>query len=183
MPRPPRRLAIRDLLILVAALAVGASLARACLEVDRVLGLPVSLGSRTAIVAASSLTLVALSLGTLAISLVPPRPPIRRLVRHPGFLSCLAVASNVASQTVQRACSLLTVRPSTTRQWYVESHNYLYSLWVPFFVAHSVALACLIGMLGGLRLRGADWVAMLGRVLGAVWIVYWIVNASGLLRG
>jgi hypothetical protein len=182
MDSPRRSLTFADLLILIAGLAVAFSLIRAYAYVDHVLFPTLSFGSRQAIVASSSLALVGLSLGTLALRLVPPRPPLRRLVRQPGFLATLAVASNAVSQTVSRLCGLLTGPAMSTRQWYTWAHNWLFSLWVPFFVGPAIFLACVIGVLGGFALRRADWVEHLGRVLAFVWLLYWVLNMTGMIR-
>src|SRR5437867_3861598 len=97
---PPRRITLLDLMILVATAAVSVWLLMTYRNAT-----PAELGWRHGrdfgfwLGAAYQVLLVA-NLGTLALRFVPPRPPLRRLARWPGFLAGFAVSFTVACSLV-----------------------------------------------------------------------------------
>lgn len=166
--RSHRRFTLRDILILILAIALGLWLLRAV-----VLNGPLVFGPDYALtwfgrVNVSLLVLMTTQLGVLVLSLMPPRPRLRRLARRPGFLAGIAVASVVACQTVQ---DLPSFRPGNA----VWLNNYLLSIGGAGPMASVILLLWLVGSLRGLDWRRPEWVELLGRTLGVTWILAWII--------
>lgn len=175
-----RPLTLFDLLILVAATGTGFGLIRAFSYVEGLRSPAVGPFDRQSIPVVAGLILKTLSLGTLAASLVAPRPRIRRLSRQPGFLAGVAVAANILFQGLSRGIPWLVHGAPHPILWWNRAHNLLASLCLPSFVAQSIMLAWAVGLLHGFSRRN-DWVERLGRALGWIWIAFWIALASGVL--
>ena len=85
------RLSIADGMIAVAAVAVGLVLVRQTLPINEVSPAWAGLAMNGSVLAADLLAPISFAL--LAIRLRPPRPPLRRLARQPGFAACLAAVT------------------------------------------------------------------------------------------
>jgi hypothetical protein len=92
-----RRFGLLDLMVVIAAIALGLAPFR-MLErgLDQVLGPSLDQGRITRFETYAVPPLAALTLAALARSLIPPRPPLRRLARRPGFLACAAAVACLA---------------------------------------------------------------------------------------
>lgn len=175
-----RPLSLFDLLILVAATGIGFGLIRAFAYVEGLRSPPVGPFERETILVSACLILMTLSLGTLAASLAPPRPRLRRLSRRPGFLAGVAVAANALFQCLSRGVPWLARGAGMPGAWWTRAHNLLASLCLPSFVAQAILLAWAVGLLHGFS-RRRDWIERLGRALGLAWIAAWIAVVAGLL--
>jgi hypothetical protein len=165
---PARRPTIADAMIVCAAVAAWFAIVRASLPIrDFPARMAVPFGWEAAILAALGTSTVAL----LAMRLIPPRPPIRRLALQAGFAACL-VASLACSAVGMPALAYNTI---TGQSWnpagLLEGFTH-----GPGF---AVAGAWLILALGGIwRPVPADWLDRLGRAAGVTWILspvaFWI---------
>lgn len=172
-----RPVLLGDAILLIAATAVGFWSARMLVESDAAI-IPASKREAwRAWVGASYLVLLGVSLGVATLRLRPPRPPIRRLARQPGFLAGIAVVSVVALATVLSVLDWFTFWSPMLPAGAVVSnwlHGYLLSASGPWNVGFAIALAWMIGGLQGFRWARPDWVEWAGRLLGASWVLYWL---------
>jgi hypothetical protein len=172
-----RRFTLLDAMLLVVAAAFGAWLARLLLISDEIV---IAWPTRATWVdwfGASYLVLLGVTLGGAAVRLRPPRPPLRRLARQPGFLAGLAVTANIALGTALTALNWYNTRwipGRTAAQALSWLHGYLLSIGGPWNVAFAVSLAWIIGGIQGFRWGQADWVERAGRWLGVLWLLYWL---------
>jgi hypothetical protein len=193
--RPSRRCTLVDAMTLVAATALGLSLVRAytleILNVDMTLYplIPrVLLGIWVRIVA--SLPMPAMwSIAVFALGLRQPRPPLRRLLRRPGFVAAGAVTLVAAIRLA--GFLVLIARTVGNRflilgQWAVESFTMTVSFRGPvrvttihataYFgssamgISLAVAAAWLLLAASGRWRSEPDWLDRLGRGLGTFWI-------------
>lgn len=180
MPLPVRRFALRDILILIIAMAVAFALARATVQNELLVRPSRSFTTGQLMIPAASLVLMSLSLAAFALSLTSPRPRLRRLVHQPGFMVSVAVTFNVVWHMVWTPLLfvselLVTGVTFSPNQWHGRVHNAFVELYAPYFVMPYIVLALLIGMLRGLSFRRADWVEHLARLLGCLWVLQWIL--------
>ncbi len=167
MPTPARRLSIADAMIACAAVAAWFAIGRASLPIrdfpPRMAG---PFGLEAMLFAALGTATAAL----LAMRLLPPRPPIRRLSLQPGFAACLAAVIGCAAVGA----------PALAYGFFREG-------WSPIGLlmgfahcpAFAVVGAWLIVVLGGLwRPLPVDWLDRVGRAAGVTWILspvaFWI---------
>lgn len=180
-----RTFTLLDAMFLVAAAGLGLYLARMLISnVPVVTPGPV----RKAWInwlGASYLFLLGISLGVAVIRVRQPRPPIRSLARQPGFLAEVAVISIVTLGTALSVLDRVAFRgwqgePFVSRWLY----SYLISIGGPWNVGFAVLLAWVIGGLQGFRWGRADWVEWVGRLLGVLWLLFWLgILSLKLLRG
>jgi hypothetical protein len=179
-----KRFTIFDAMVLMCATSIGFWLARLRLLIDA--DMPLGPGQEAWMpwCGASYLVLLAITMGFAGISLLPPRPPLRRLARQPGFLTGLAVAANLVLWTALNAVDWLFPRgqiPMSPGYYLIRFRVYLLSIGGPWNVGFAVALAWTIGGIQGLRWSRADWVERAGRWMGVAWLLYWSVFL-GLVR-
>ncbi len=173
-----RSFVLADAIILIAAAAIGFWLAR-MLIISAAVVIPASRNEVwRAWVGASYLFALGMSLGVAVVRLRPPRPPLRRLARQPGFLAGVAVASIVTLGTGFTILDWFLVwgqmppGEAGVSKWLL--YGYLLSIGDPWNVGFAVSLAWIIGGLQGFRWAKPDWVERIGRLLGASWILYWL---------
>jgi len=129
----------------------------------------------------------ALLVGSLALSwfwLQQPRPRWRKRISYPGFAATLLTSLMFLAQIVFFALSeLLSLLPIDHRELEVRPHTTHWDLrW--FLGSLSVFADTGLLVLGGwvlLRLAGlwhaqAIWSDRLGRLLGAGWIIVWLIS-------
>jgi hypothetical protein len=168
-----RRFTILDAMILVAATALGFWLARSKILHDAAVSPRTGRYPWQTWSAASFLVIEGVTLGVVAIRLLPPRPPLRRLARQPGFLAVFTVAMNLAAGTAVVARDWLNV-PNSGPGLLEWLGMYLHFPGVYLSVAFAVTLAWAIGGLQGLRWTRPDWIERAGRWLGIAWLIYWL---------
>lgn len=131
-----------------------------------------------------------LTLAVLALGLKSPRPPLRRLVRRPGFAGCLAASTALIASGFGNAVTMhlddiffKVENPGVPDPY---PHHYwrnLSDFIEPSFVGIAVIGAWSILLFGGRR-NAKDWVERTGQVLGfawamtvpIAWISRWLVN-------
>jgi len=175
-----RRITLLDLVILVAATALGFALLRVCITglgaqtLSRRAGAGTAGYITTAETYASAL-LAPWSLAVLVLSLRGPRPSFQRLARGPGFIASAAATTGVALYLTlclaQSAMGKLTLNPGSI--WRITD---AFALYASLMVAGSwLSLA-----LGARWRMETSWVGWAGRILGIGWIGLFLL---GLLRG
>jgi hypothetical protein len=171
-----RRLTLRDTSILVASIAVGCWLGSSYHVNERhVWPTPGVADSFWSWAQATWLVLMPVQLGLLGLSLLPPRPPMRRLARQPGFVAGIAVACAVASNVLQASANLKQNLARGTNPLPTWIHNNLIGISAPYRLAPVVLLAwVIVGLQGGCR-RSRDWVESGSRLLGGIWVTAWCV--------
>ncbi len=165
-----RRITLADLLILIAATALGFALLRICIR---------GLGAQTLSRRAGALTLSYIttaetyasalmapwSFALLVLSLRGPRLPFHRLGRWPGFIACAAAATGVALYVTvclaQAAMGKLTLNASSV--WRITAT-------FPIYASLMVAGAWLSLAIGARWRIETNWVGWAGRILGIGWI-------------
>lgn len=157
---PARRPTIADAMIACAAVAAWFAIVRASLPVrdfpDR---MAVPFGWMGAILAALGTSTAAL----LAMRLLPPRPPIHRLVLQPGFAACLIAVIACAAVAVP-ALAFAAFAGGWNPAGLLEGFTHC-----PGF---AVGGAWLVLALSGIwRPRPEDWLDRLGRAAGVTWIL------------
>lgn len=167
-----RRFTIADGMVLVVATAVGLMLARAYINSIfehypprfRTAAL-LARGSGNCLAAACMLVLIPLRLKQ-------PRPPLRRLVRQPGFAACVAAAVALGWAAVDAGCEAALMASHDPASWP------FYQIWhsETRHVAAAVVGAWLALWASGLCRPERGWVDRLGRVLGGWWLVWLAVS-------
>jgi hypothetical protein len=169
-PATPRGFYISDGLILVAATALGISLAmlwHEALARDSYLGY--SFGGwgtarRTRFSGLALSILITASLTVLALRARWPRPRMWLLARQPGTIACVASSMVVAAQ--------LLALPLDLRTFALDASPFLIAAyyWPPSVSA--VVLSSWLVLALGRRWRpgGGDWVEQMGMLVGTCWI-------------
>ena len=169
-PTPRRRFMLVDLVILVAASAVGMGIGRLSDSeaLSDYLGdlllirnwVRASIWLSAAIVASSGAVLIA--------RCVSPRPSFRQAIRQPGILACLLVLADwLATSSLHEAHNALS--------GLVKSHPFVPSFFGQMFMIHFTGKSVVVGwvtlaIVGEWR-PALDWVDRAGRVVGVVTIL------------
>ena len=113
----------------------------------------------------------------IALRMRPPRPSWRRIWRQPGMAACLAalfgwlwsvIALLLAMNVGYVARSSRIITPDVWGQKYLSDEVFMY-------VGLAVAATWLVQYLNGRWRRPADWIDLMGRALGLLWIVIGLV--------
>ncbi|MFI5459715.1 MAG: hypothetical protein ACHRXM_30180 [Isosphaerales bacterium] len=113
----------------------------------------------------------------IALRMRSPRPSWRRIWRQPGMAACLAalfgwfwsvVALLLAMNVGYVARSRRNITPEDWAQKYLADEVFMY-------VGLAVAVTWLVQYFSGRWRRSADWIDLMGRVLGVLWIVIGLV--------
>ncbi len=163
------RATLLDLLVLIAATALGLALVRISIR-----GFAARPPSRTATQTVRSITmaetyasclLAPWSLVLLALSLWRPKISFRRMARGPGFMACAAATAGVALYlavcSTQVAMGRLSLEPAT-----ISRITASFATYAPLMVAG----AWLSVVLGSRWRAETSWVGWAGRGLGIGWI-------------
>lgn len=106
-----------------------------------------------------------------------PRPSWRRIWRQPGMAACLvavfawlwtAVALLLAMNVEHVARARRVITPADWAQKYLSDEVFMY-------VGLAVAAVWVVQYSSGRWRRSADWIDMMGRVVGALWIAIGLV--------
>jgi amino acid transporter len=106
-----------------------------------------------------------------------PRPSWRRIWRQPGMAACLvavfawlwtAVALLLAMNVEHMARARRVITPADWAQKYLSDEVFMY-------VGLAVAAVWVVQYSSGRWRRSADWIDMMGRVVGALWIAIGLV--------
>jgi hypothetical protein len=171
---PRRKFTLADVMVLVAALALGAPLARGYLReigshvgVSRELSAANGLRVLTLAIAASAPCGTTESAALLGLRFIAPRPTRRRLARQPGFVA-VSVSTFLAALCLGVVVGLVYLSaPSMT----AANLQFYWVLFVPILVGPGVAASWLTLRLSWRRRPATDWVERCGRGLGWYWIV------------
>src|SRR5262245_19496633 len=169
-----RRFGLLDLMIVIAAIALGlAPFGMLERGLDRVLGRSPGQYRITRFGTYAVPPLAALTLAALVRSLIPPRPPLRRLARRPGFLACAAaVACLAVIGTAEVGWGLSKRFPPQV--WDTQIAFLVRGLADP--VGGMVAGAWLSLVLRGAWRGGEDPSDRLGQALGVGWIIVLVLH-------
>ena len=178
--RVGRRPTMRDGMILVAAAAVAFGLGRSLFAGET------QVPTRWIyVIMAAIVSCMALTPALLILQLFGPRPCLRQLCRQPGFVAILAGSTILALGLLELGvlglirlikAGMMTpmgrpaLRPNPSWWWEVSLH--FDALIGPAVVACWILLA-----LSGRRRPGHHWLDNLGRAVGTVWIVLFVVNS------
>lgn len=179
-PRGDRRFTLLDAMVLVAASAVAFVIVRPVVAPS-----PLGVPAWGIVLAFFIAGLVAWTPAALALRLRSPRPSIRKLCRQPGFAASLA-ASAILSLGVLATALLALIRavrryppgspPLPDPTWWVGV-----VLQIGPFVGPAVIAAWIVLAVTGRRRPSRNWLDVLGRVLGAGWVVLFLINCCVLL--
>lgn len=181
-----RPLSISDAMALVAAAALAALIARDVLD-NPLRGGP-GWWRTLAIVVAG---LVVLTPTVLILRLRRPRPPVRRLARHPGFAASVAATAMLALGAL--AVGLLAIvrvslqdpltpaaphvwRPPPNPRWWLGAVLHFGAAVGPAVLAAWTLLA-----LSGRRRPTTNGLDLLGRLIGAAWVVLFVIDCCARL--
>lgn len=185
----PRRFRLPDALVLIAGTALGLAAIRLASEstqypnlTDDLTALPIRWSPyRISTYLACWLFLAspALLVGSLTLAVLTlyrPRPPLRRLLRQPGFLACLTTLVVAAAAAAREALGWW-MDPTFDRDLNPLTFGLLHAASVgPVGVA---ILASWIALALSGRWRPVpSWLDRVGRLLGLVWIVFYFVSVS-----
>ena len=106
------------------------------------------------------------SVALIFLRLLQPRPPLKQLVRQPGFIACLAAVFVFLANVSLQASQLISRIPN--RSYYVLNMFLLPT--VTFVTAPAVALAWIVLFISGEWEPEAGWVDRAGRAIGLLWI-------------
>lgn len=170
-----RRFRIVDGMILVAASAASAAIARpymteflwewAMPSINRTL-----VTTDRPVMVAVSMAMITL----LVLRLSRPRPPIRELARQPGFASCAAATFGFATGLVRLGCNFAFDWDS------FENRSYqLVAMTITHPALGTVPGAWLALLISGRWKAEASWADRMGRLLGAYWIALHVEYALG----
>jgi hypothetical protein len=174
-----RRITLLDLLILVAATAVGLALLRVCMSVLTTETLSNQPGAliRSYIIRAESYAVALLapwSVALLVLSLRRPRLPFARLARGPGFIACAAATSGMAIHLTLCLAQFLRIgRPTlnAVSAWSI-THEFVNN------ASMMIAGSWLTLALGARWRRETNWVGWAGRILGLGWIGLFLLRCA-----
>ncbi len=172
-----RRFTLSDTAVLVASTGVGLWLGRSYLFNEQTVFSTMGV-ARTwwSWALAACLVLMPVQIGLLGLSLVAPRPRLRRLARQPGFLAGVAVASTVATNVLQAAANFMPYMAGGSNRSPAWLHNNMIAISAPYRLAPVILVAwVIVGLQGGWR-RSHDWVESSARLLGGVWIIAWCTH-------
>jgi hypothetical protein len=181
-----RRLTLRDVLIVVAFLALGFGLLRLRItfaDVPRFFRsaftpVPWELPVGVLVLRLSGLVELAIpcflswTLGLLILRVALPRPPIRCLFRQPGFVGCVAfLAIAVCSYAATFASLAIRGRlASVTTRELIGFHSTASLLMTQFGGWGMAAAWIILGLSGRWRFE-ASWIDRFGRAMGVFWLV------------
>jgi hypothetical protein len=164
-----RRITILDAMIFFAATALGLTLCRETLGSH---WRHFETGSWTDINLVSFLV-AAWTLGVVALRVIPPRPSFRDLTRQPGTMACLVALLVIALKAVY--WQFIVARAG----WHNPGNEYYVRYDTVAMESGSVGAAVLISWLAlaltCTRRAEPSWVDRGGRVLGAYWVVLFIM--------
>ena len=175
-----RRFGLGDLMILVAAMAVTLGLVRSVVTAS---GRVPAWGYCLAVAVAGALA------GTpalLALRLRAPRPSLPELTRQPGFAASLAGtavlglgAIAIGILAVLRLARRVVIVPGSPPPFRQSGSDWWQGVVVHFVpnVGPAIIAAWLLLALSGRRCPGRGWLDPLGRALGVVWIIIFVINA------
>ena len=162
-----RKFSLGDMMILVAAAALGLLLQRTYLMTPNPHPWALLGGSLYRWLFESCPFLIPASLALVAMRLRRPRPAARRLRREPGLVACLAVIVTEVTRDVQSFIS-------EVYQGHLHGNFYRfipdYRISGPFFWGYSVALAWSVMVLTGVWRPQPSWIDRAGRALGVLMI-------------
>lgn len=177
----PRKIGLIDVMVLIAAMAVGALSIRPFLlyglgmldlfeeffPAYRFVAYP------HVVLRAVEPWLASLTVAALIVRFRRPRPRLSRLVRQPGTAACLAAVAIMAASGVAGLAGLAT--PGFPR---VEADALINQVFELFFspVGAVVAAVWLIMGLARIRRREPGWIDRLGRFLGWCWIAAFLAH-------
>jgi hypothetical protein len=168
-----RRIGLLDLMIFVAAIGLGlASLRFFVSEIKT----PLKIGWLYRINLLRSCAappLAAVTLASLGLALIPPRPPLRRLARRPGFVTCATAAVCLAVVCPIEAFGYLhlyhgMLSTMIPNNWWIAQVAILVGSVTPP-VGYMVAGSWL-NMVFRRRWRARDLSNWIGLTIGACWI-------------
>ncbi len=113
----------------------------------------------------------------IALRMRPPRPRWRRIWRQPGMAACLAVLVGWCWSGLGLLLALdvrYVARPRraiTPEEW---AYKYLGDE-VFMYVGLAVAAIWIVQLVGGQWRRSVDWIDLMGRLVGILWIVIGLV--------
>ena len=169
-----RRFTLLDVMILVAATAVGIAAARGYLGAEgrACVWTNPSWDFYRVRIAAAAPCLTAWGLALLGLRLGTPRRRLRRLIWQPGFSACLAEMVGVASALLRSALP--------PYQMMTQDQQDIWILMLVVKLAPSVvpaiATTWLLILLGGRWRRRSDWIDGAGRMLGLAWFVMFLAS-------
>lgn len=174
---PGRKFGLLDAMILVAAVAVGATSIRPFLLYGLVTpeffrefysdsGLFVYTAYSDSVVRFLGPWLASWTLAFLAIRLRKPRPRFRRLMRQPGTAACVAAAFVMAVEGAMAMAVIGAVGAPDLENFYIKMLPYLFES-----AAVAVAAVWSVAALAGRWKPEPGWVDRTGRVIGAAWIM------------
>lgn len=164
----PRRFTIADVMILVAAAALGCLLLRVY-HANRPPFIP---GYTPPFVwkyaTEASPIVIVWPFALLAARAIPPRPTYRRIFRQPGTMACLAALLHLAFYEV-----------TSYGKAYIHSFGFdvEYHFQLLLSAGYAVAIAWLAMSLVGAWRPEASWVDRAGRALGAYFITIYILTS------
>lgn len=178
-----RRLSLSDTSILIAATAFGLVIVRYFFTVDlwALRPAPVDRFERimrilTVAMHLASPVLVALSLAAFAIDLRPPRPPLRRLAREPGFVAMAVVSLTTSYFLVHFAARECGSYDSTPPMHWTNLSWVFANLFVG--LGWNVAIAWFVLALQGHWRPRSLFTGGIGAALGCTWIAAGILHDS-----
>jgi hypothetical protein len=170
-----RKLTLADIMLLVAATAIGLAFTRSLGHLP-----PGSLHQ----VALASPVLAAWSVAMLVLRLRQPRPRLSRLVKQPGAIAC-----GLATLLVLTGGGILLVTAASGAAPRGSRVGWGGTYWAPWWAGPMHRLSITIGAaivgawvseaLGRRRRPEASWIDRFGRVLGAGWVLYFLVASWG----
>jgi hypothetical protein len=113
----------------------------------------------------------------IALRMRPPRPSWRRIWRQPGMAACLAALVGwcwsglgliLALDVGYVARPRRFMKPEEWAQKYLADEVFMY-------VGLAVAAAWIVQLFGGQWRRSADWIDLMGRLMGILWILIGLV--------
>jgi hypothetical protein len=173
---PIRRMTLADGLILIAAVGIGLGMARVAESGYSGPTSPAGDHPFDALVYSSLCwSGLALMIAVAPLRLVPPRPPMRRIRRQPGFVASVASVFYLA-QAVMYIAVVRLVRP---QPW--GGIGYLYYIGSPT-IGSTILFAWFILAVSGRWRAERSWIDRFGRAMGIGWIIAYIAHicAGGL---
>jgi hypothetical protein len=170
------KIKIVDLMISIVAIAAGAALTRALVNYCQVALAPENDPELTTTLAQlgwammlAQAWLAPLSLAVLALKLRGPRPSIDMLAQQPGAVACGAAASIMAV----RVAFFFAMRAVRGRGF--EWQGYFVRPYLASQVGAAVVASWIVLALGRRWRPEPSWVDRMGRLLGACWVLVFLV--------